>query len=129
MVSHPNRRKALEMNTGDHVRQGDTLLVKVESVPSKAKEFPRDENGAIVLAYGEKTGHMHRFTQKNICSLSTLDDNEIEYLLVNGGGATLRHELVNGSKAEHNPITVPDGSYESAIQVEYTPAELVRVTD
>lgn len=121
--------KPIEMKVGDHVRQGDVLIMKVSSLPNGTKEVKRDEHGAIVLAYGEKTGHMHRFTEKNVTSFTKLEESEIEYILVNGGGATLRHELVGGTKAEHNAITVPDAVYESGQQVEYSPAALVRVSD
>lgn len=117
------------MRIGEHVRQGDTLLRKVADIPAVAEELPRDEHGAIVLAYGERTGHMHRFTEKQICSFTTLSANDVEFLLVGGGGATLRHEHVTGVPAEHDPIFLPEGKFEAAQQVEYQPAALVRVSD
>lgn len=117
------------MKIGEHVRQGDTLLRKIKDIPATAKEMKRDEHGAIVLAYGERTGHMHRFTEKQICSFTTLDANDVEFLLVGAGGAILRHEHVTGTKAEHDPVSLPDGAYEAAQQIEYAPAALVRVTD
>lgn len=118
------------MKIGDHVRQGDTLLRKVEDIPAQAHEMKRDQHDRIVLAHGERTGHAHAFRGKGICSFTTLDNDDVEFLLVNGGsGATLNHELVSGAKAEHNPITVPPGKYEAAQQVEYTPAEIIRVAD
>lgn len=40
------------------LRHGDVILVPVDSIPAGGKELPR-ENGAIVLAYGEVTGHSH----------------------------------------------------------------------
>lgn len=117
------------MKIGEHIRQGDVLIRKIGDIPALAKEMERDEHGAIVVAYGERTGHMHRFTEKRLCSFTTLDTNDVEFLLVGGSGATLRHELVSGTKAEHNPVDLPAGKYEVAAQVEYTPAELQRVAD
>lgn len=112
-----------------HYRQGDTLIRQIDEIPPAAQEMKRDEHGRIVLAHGERTGHAHTFRDKGICSFTTLDNTDVEFLLVGGSGATLRHELVSGKKAEHNEITVPPGKYEAAQQVEYSPAELVRVTD
>jgi hypothetical protein len=118
------------MKIDDHVRQGDVLLRKVKSLPGDARELKRDENKALTVAHGERTGHMHRFTEPNVMAFTKLDANEIEFILINGGsGATLKHELENGAKAEHNPILLPDGIYEAGQQIEYTPAELRRVAD
>lgn len=39
-------------------RQGDILLVRVEKLPGKLKSIER-ENGRVVLAHGEATGHAH----------------------------------------------------------------------
>lgn len=118
------------MKIGDHVRQGDTLLRKVSDIPSEAREMKRDAHGRIVLAEGEKTGHAHTFRDKGICSFTTLDNEDVEFLLIAGGsGATLRHELVSGAKAEHDEITLPPGKYEAAQQVEFQPSEIIRVAD
>lgn len=118
------------MKIGEHVRQGDVLLRKVADIPQGTRELKRDEHGAHVVAYGEKTGHMHRLTEKGVTAFTKLEGNEIEFLIVAGGsGASLRHELVSGTKAEHNAITLPDGAYEAAAQVEYTPSALQRVSD
>jgi hypothetical protein len=118
-----------EMKIGEHIRQGDVLIRKVSDIPATAKEMKRDEYGRIVLAHGERTGHAHAFRNKGICSFTRLDGEDIEFLLVGGSGATLRHELVSGAKAEHNEITVPPGKYEAAQQVEHSPAAIQRVAD
>jgi hypothetical protein len=123
--NHPNRSNALPLV----FRQGDVLLRAVKKIPEKARELKRDEHGRIVLAHGERTGHAHTFRAKNVCSLSTLDNDEIEFLLVGGAGATLKHEHVSGKKAEHDEIAIPPGNYEAAVQVEWTPAEIVQVHD
>lgn len=112
-----------------HYRQGDTLIRKIKEIPEAAKEMKRDAHARIVLAHGERTGHAHTFRDKGICSFTTLNGDDVEFLRIGGGGATLRHELVSGKKAEHDEINVPPGKYEAAAQVEYSPAELVRVED
>lgn len=117
------------MSKETHYRQGDTLIRRVDDVPANAREMKRDEHERIVLAHGERTGHAHTFRDKGICSFTTLNENDVEFLIVGGSGATLRHELVGGKKAEHNEITVPAGKYEAAQQMEYSPAEIVRVQD
>jgi hypothetical protein len=131
MTENNNSTKGIQdMKIGDHIRQGDTLLRRVESVPSEARELKRDEHDRHVLAHGERTGHAHALHEKGVTALSIVDENDICFLDITGGsGATLRHELVGGKKAEHDTITLPDGKYEAAVQVEYTPAELVRVAD
>lgn len=111
-----------------HYRQGDTLIRKIEDVPASAREMKRDGHGRIVLAHGERTGHAHTFRDKGICSFTTLGADDVEFLIVGGSGATLRHEHVSGAKAEHNEISVPPGKYESAGQYEHAP-EPIRVTD
>lgn len=117
------------MKIGETIRQGDVLIRRIKDIPEAAKEMPRDEHGRIVLAHGERTGHAHTFRDKGICSFTTLDNADVEFLLVGGSGGTLKHELVSGDKAEHNEIAVPAGKYEQAQQVEYTPAEIIRVAD
>lgn len=119
----------IKMEVGDHARQGDTLLRKIKALPKGAEELTRDKHGRHVLAHGERTGHAHAFRDAGVCAFSKLEDREIEYLIVAGGsGATLRHELVSGQKAEHNSITYPDGIFEAAGQYEHAP-EPLRVTD
>lgn len=119
------------MKIGEHVRQGDTLLRKVSDIPAQAREMKRDGHGRIVLAQGERTGHAHAFRGKGVCSFTTLDNEDVEFLLVEGGGsgATLKHELISGAKAEHDAVSIPAGKYEAAQQVEHSPAEIVRVED
>jgi hypothetical protein len=42
------------------IRQGDTMLLAVQALPKDVKEIP-PENGRVVIAYGEVTGHAHAF--------------------------------------------------------------------
>ena len=95
-------------------RQGDVLLIAVDAIPGSTVPVPRDQ-GEIVLAYGEVTGHRHAIAEPH-AELLALPDQEIErrFLRVVGGEAGLRHE-------EHDTITVPPGSYQVVRQQEYVP--------
>jgi hypothetical protein len=129
MTNHPNRKKTAAPL---HWRQGDVLLVATDRIPADAAPVGRDEHNRLVLANGEVTGHAHVFRGKGICGFTKLDNKDIEYLLVEtggGSGATLKHELVSGAKADHDPQQIPDGKYLLGQQVEYTPAELIRASD
>lgn len=54
------RSPKLEKSIKMIARQGDVLLIPVDSVPEDAREKPLFK-GHVVLAYGESTGHYHRF--------------------------------------------------------------------
>ena len=41
------------------IRQGDVLIVPVEEIPATVEAVER-ENGCIILAHGEATGHAHK---------------------------------------------------------------------
>ena len=75
---------------------------------------PRDQ-GEIVLAYGEVTGHRHAIAEPH-AELLALPDQEIErrFLRIVGDKALLRHE-------EHDTITLPPGTYQVVQQREYVP--------
>jgi hypothetical protein len=83
------------------IRQGDVCLIPVAALPKGAIAVAQ-KDARVVLAYGEVTGH-ERFLQ-------VLEP------------VTLRHE-------EHTHKVIPPGIYHLPKQMEYTAAELVRVTD
>jgi len=91
-------------------RQGDVLLVPVPEIPADATPGRR-EQGRIVLAHGEATGHAHAIADPDA---EILEDGAIRYLRVGDRGAALTHE-------EHGPIQLPPGTYRVVIQREYTP--------
>lgn len=119
-------------------RQGDVVLVRVDSLPKGLIETKRDQHGRIVLAHGEKSGHGHAIRDKGVCGFrlaSTTDDptgvsGGVDYIEVCGSGpATLNHEYASGQMAEHEPISLAPGLYRVALQVEYTPQAIVRAVD
>jgi hypothetical protein len=95
-------------------RQGDVLLIAVAAIPGRAVPVPRDQ-GEVVLAYGEVTGHRHAIAEPH-AELLALPDQEIErrFLRIVGDKALLRHE-------EHDTITLSPGTYQVVRQREYVP--------
>lgn len=99
-------------------RQGDVLIVPITAeLPEGAQAVERD-NGRIVLAYGEATGHSHAIASK---SATLYAHGDVRYLHAKRPVA-LRHE-------EHARIDIPAGLYRIIRQVEYMPTELRTVTD
>ena len=99
-------------------RQGDVFLQRVEKSVRGLAEVPR-ENGAIVLAHGELTGHAHAIHAKNA---RLLTDGADRFLRVVRRTVALTHE-------EHAPITLPPGVYRVVRQREYHPQEIRTVAD
>ena len=102
-------------------RQGDVLITRVRSIPKAAKAKARD-NGRVVLAYGEVTGHAHAIVEAEATLFSLLDDTQEQLYLEADGTVHLRHE-------EHAPITIPPGRYRITHQREYQPDSIRRVAD
>jgi hypothetical protein len=101
----------------EHYRQGDVLLVKVDSVPKGATREKNNED-SIVLAYGETTGHAHRLKATGVLAYQWQGDRLIEVTET----SALTHE-------EHSPITLVPGVYKVVHQREYTPERINRVVD
>lgn len=93
-------------------RQGDVLLVPVDSVPQDAKK-KRRVGGRVILAAGEVTGHHHAIRDSGV---ALLELGERRFVSVGEEGAELKHE-------EHSTIPVAPGAYEVIIQREYDDAE------
>lgn len=113
----PERMSELLSEPGAHIRQGDVLLIRKDK-PQGAGLLPR-ENGSVVLAHGEVTGHMHQLRGPQVTHYM---DSGHEYLTVKDRPELLVHE-------EHSAIPVSNGDFELAQQVRYTPEELVREMD
>ena len=104
-------------HNGAHIRQGDVLLVRRDK-PRGAGLLPR-ENGSVVLAHGEVTGHKHQLRGPQVAYFR---DSGNEYITITGAPESLVHE-------EHSAIPLPPGDFELGQQVEYSPAELRNVAD
>lgn len=96
-------------------RHGDVLIATVDKLPDDVE--PR---AGATLAYGEVTGHSHRFDTPDQVKLWT-SHGEL-FVEIHGASATLVHE-------EHKPITLYKGVYRVWMQREYTPQAIRRVVD
>lgn len=96
-------------------RQGDVLIIPTKKLPTKLMEVPR-EDGAVVLAYGEVTGHRHRIHDPGVCLLSREGTTDRYLTIVGEDLAHLIHE-------EHGTIDLAPGNYVVRIQREYNWAE------
>jgi hypothetical protein len=95
-------------------RQGDILLVPVKDLPDGLKEVPR-QNGRIVLAEGEVTGHFHAIKAPEVTfHAKSLEEIEGRFLAVEAEVA-LEHP-------EHDTIVLEPGNYEVRRQREYSEA-------
>lgn len=97
-------------------RQGDVFIRSVDKLPDGVKQVQRD-NGRVILAYGEVTGHAHAIEDRG----ATIYENpgvDDRFLILNGP-ATIVHE-------EHGTIALDPGVYQVNIQREYSPADLSR---
>lgn len=109
-------------------RQGDVCIVPLEELGRKV-EFAaltpvERDNGRVVLAYGEVTGHAHAIHAPDVALFAPGEATVLaeRYLRVGQAGAVLVHE-------EHAPIELPAGDYEIRHQREYSPEEIQRVLD
>lgn len=112
-------------------RQGDVLLVPVDDVPKGLAAVPR-ENGRVILAHGEVTGHAHAIDNDRAellgvpdqeDGLVSVDEAAELYLLVHGTDPV---DLVHD---EHSTITVEPGAYKRIRQREYAPEASRLVAD
>lgn len=101
-------------------RQGDVLIVATSVIPESAEPVAR-ENGRVILAHGELTGHAHAI----MGPASLFRDPKLAKVFMLVGGdepVALRHE-------EHSTIDIPPGNYEVIIQREYSPEAIRNVAD
>jgi hypothetical protein len=103
---------------GKHFRQGDVLLIRVESLPENAQQAKPDEEHRIVLAYGEVTGHAHAVSTAHAVLYQAGPDRFLEVT----AGASLVHE-------EHSAINLDPGTYKVVRQREYVPQSWRVVAD
>lgn len=107
---------------GQMFRQGDVLLRRVDAIPAGVRPEKTD-NGRVVLAYGEVTGHAHAIACTEAKSFSMTDAaGAVRRFLDVASGATLKHE-------EHSALPLPSGVYEIVQQREYFPDAIRNVAD
>jgi hypothetical protein len=101
-------------------RQGDVLIVPVDSIPGNLAPVAR-ENGRIILAHGEATGHAHAIRAEGAALLRDAGPMAV-FLTVTGESAALEHD-------GHDTIMLPPGSYRILRQREYRPEQIRYVAD
>ncbi len=105
-----------------HYRQGDVLIERIGPMPAKLKKKARD-NGRVILAYGEVTGHAHAITDEHVEQfVADGDTSGVTFLEVRDAMAALKHD-------EHATIMLPPGKYRASIQREYHPEAIRNVAD
>lgn len=100
-------------------RQGDVLLIPTPHLPCDAQLLQRDD-GRVVLAYGEVTGHAHAIDAPD-AELWSLADEVDRYLRLRSR-ARLQHE-------EHATLVLEPGCYRVVRQREYAPDAVRNVAD
>lgn len=100
-------------------RQGDVLIVRTDHSTDGFTEVLR-ENGRVVLAHGEATGHAHAI--KTPDARLFMEDGGGRGLLHVPSGADVVHE-------EHKTIALPPGLYEVRRQREFDAGAVRRVAD
>lgn len=97
-------------------RQGDVLLQRVRSIPKGATRKPTDQ-GRVILAYGEVTGHAHQ-----VVVADRTDAETVEAFLAELNGEVFLSAPAGGSVVheEHSTIQLEPGTYKVIRQREWT---------
>lgn len=103
------------MSTPWTARQGDVLIVRMDQLPEGARPVDPD-NGRVILAYGEVTGHAHALDE-SVARLFEVSGVEDRFLEVTEDTADLKHE-------EHGTIPLEKGVYQIRIQKQMNIADL-----
>ena len=102
-------------------RQGDVLIVPVAKPKATLEKIGR-ENGRVILAHGEVTGHAHAIKDKRATLFRDPKLNAVFLNVTGDAPVALEHE-------EHDTISLPPGDYQVIRQREYTPEEIRNVAD
>lgn len=100
-------------------RQGDVLIEQIAELPNNL-QLQKPENGRIILAHGEATGHHHSLAVDTADWWKEEKTGE-QYLTVKEKTA-VEHQ-------EHAAITLQPSNYRVRRQREYTPEAIRNVAD
>lgn len=103
------------------IRQGDVLVVAVDSIPKSVKPVAR-EVGRVILAHGELTGHAHAIKDSRATLFSDPKLNAMFMIVTGDAPVSLSHD-------EHDTIAIPPGNYRVIRQREYSPGAVRNVED
>jgi hypothetical protein len=107
-------------------RQGDILVQKIAALPAGLTPAPRDGLGRLILARGERHDHAHAFRNSLVCGFNRAGSDDVDFIEVGGGGATLTHETASGAQADHDPVALAPGVYRVVSQREYVAPRIER---
>jgi hypothetical protein len=99
-------------------RQGDVFLQRTEKLPRGEQKKVKKENGELILARGEATGHHHAIRSRS--AILMLIGTEM-FL------RCLKREILHHE--EHGPVPIEPGTYRVIRQREYSPGEIRHVQD
>lgn len=102
-------------------RQGDVLIVPVPKLPAKLEAIER-ENGRVILAHGEVTGHAHAIKDQRAALFRDPKLMTVFMTVTGDAPVALEHD-------EHNTISIPPGDYQIIRQREYHPEAIRNVAD
>lgn len=108
----------LELNP-NVLRQGDVLCIRIDAPRELGEAIKRDRD-AVILAYGEVTGHAHAIRTRGATLYQPKGKPERFLKVVRT--VSLTHE-------EHSPVKLDPGIYRVLIQQDYTPSEMKSVED
>ena len=108
----------MKKNQPKMFRQGDVMLLECERVDGLP--LAEREDGRIVLAHGEVTGHAHAIASND--AMLFMDAKTLDRYLDVKAPVTLDHE-------EHSRIELPSGFYRVIQQREYRPEGIRSVVD
>lgn len=106
------------MSTSIHGHQGDVFFIRRDQVPEGAQPLPI-ENGLIIYALGETTGHKH----------ATIATPDIRWFGVAEDRFVASDLPIQVTHDEHAPIILEPGCWQVVIQVEYQRGRIQRVID
>jgi hypothetical protein len=94
-------------------RQGD-ILFESAGRPTRPLRRVRPENGRLIIARGEQTGH-HHWVDPSVATLE-LDEGGVAYLTID--------QLTEVQHPEHGPTVLEPGTYEVIQQREHAATEV-----
>lgn len=104
------------MNTSNAVKatrcggfQGDIGLRRIEALPAGVEPVINEKR--LTIAYGEATGHEHKFVDQGVNIFFAKENNKLFVILTQP--SALYHD-------EHSPVMFDTGTYEVLQQEEYT---------
>jgi len=105
------------------IRQGDVLIVPVETIPENAQPMA-SKDGRFVLAEGESTGHAHSIALSDRIAMFREDGSGGGLFLTVSGDApaVLEHQ-------EHTALPIAPGKHRVVIQRTFQAGMVRRVAD